>query len=92
MKRVSASQSICAIALILYVALVLSTLLVKSHTNPNSSIIFSSVSVLLVILFVYLFKRFYGSMSGILIESAASAKTHGMIYIYSGLLWRLRSA
>ena len=76
MKRVSASQSICAIALILYVTLVLSILLVKSHTNSSGSIIFSSVSVLLIILLVYLFKRFYGSVSGILVGSAASKKEY----------------
>ena len=76
MKRVSASQSICAIALILYVTLVLSILLVKSHTNSSGSVIFSSVSVLLIILLVYLFKRFYGSVSGILVGSAASKKEY----------------
>lgn len=74
MKRVSASRLVCTIVFILYIASILSILIVKTHTNQSSSIIFSSVSVLLVILLVYLFKRFYSSMSGILIGSAASKK------------------
>ena len=74
MKRVSASQSICAIVLTLYAVFILSIVIVKNYTNPDGSIIGSTVSVLLVIFLIYLFKRFYSSVSGILIGSAASKK------------------
>ena len=74
MKRISASQSICDIALALYVALIL---FAKNYIEPSaqiSPIIISAIKILLIFFLIYLFRRFYGSVSGILIGSAASKK------------------
>lgn len=74
MKRVSASQSICAIALTIYVALIL---FAKNYIEPSaqlSPIIISAIKFLLIFFLIYLFKRFHGSVPGILIGSVASKK------------------
>ena len=74
MKRVSASQLICAITLALYAAFVLFANSCIEQSSQIFPIISAAIKIFLIIFLIYLFKRFYGSVSGIIIGSAASKK------------------